>query len=420
LSLAFLFVEVENLMLKLSLSESQKETLESQKATLETKLSLSEMDKSKLRAQADLERLRATNAKTTTEKVLARGDDVLADAFNGAEIVQFWLPDLPKGHQTQWTGSWKTYEKTNPENQETKTIQPAIEKFKFASESPYVIKHTNKGWERMTPDAMLFVKGRSEVPMSIAALFEWVGQDEKGWPSKAHKAKFVRDCIRLWRRCGGQRVVHGVISDLSRAIAVRFTGLSQSQLPLLQKTVVVQGERVQTMLEQFAFAPLSDLGVLSENWEFPAGGSSSRPMYETVFPATILGTGLHGTVYTSAKNPSHFIKTSKAGSASESKILEKLLHSQVPHVPTLISVAKDGTTFEATPVGAPVSHLQGQAIVWEVGAHIVTCLQGAHKAGLCHRDVRPSNIIYEENPFTVCVFLCMPVCVGVGGLSLCV
>ena len=95
---------------------------------------------------------------------------------------------------------------------------------------------------------------------TVAALFEWVGQDEAPFPTKKHKAKFVRDCARLYEKCGGHREVHGVISDLSRIIAVKFVGYDGNGGLRLVKTPAFAGDHVRTILTQFAFASPSDLG----------------------------------------------------------------------------------------------------------------------------------------------------------------
>lgn len=150
---------------------------------------------------------------------------------------------------------------------------------------------TSTGWQKTTPEATLFLKHRSQVELTAAAIFEWVGQDESPFPSKRHKAKFVRDCMRLYLRCLRNHEVHGVITDLSRIVAVNLVALNEGATPRIVKTAICEGERVRTILTQFAFAQPSDLGiqrVADAVWNF--GGQ------KIIEGRRVLGSGLHGKV----------------------------------------------------------------------------------------------------------------------------
>jgi hypothetical protein len=251
---------------------------------------------------------------------------------------------------------------------------------------------------------MLFVRDAPQVEVSVAALFEWVGQDEAGFPSKRHKAKFMRDCIRLWKRCGGKREVHGAISDLSRIVAVRFQGLDDAGSPVAVKTTVMSGPEVRAVLTAFAAAPLEALSVKLKSWQFQqdekqAGSVRTRSASYLVHGQSVLGSGLHGTVFSVAADPTRFVKEQKCRADCESEVaaLRTLRLAGVPSVPKLCSVSKDGMAFQASPVGHPVRELQGQVCVFDVGAQLVRCLKSAHvEAKLCHRDVRPSNVVYSQ------------------------
>ena len=55
-------------------------------------------------------------------------------------------------------------------------------------------------------------------------------------------------------------------------------------------------------------------------------------------------------------------------------------------------MSTDGLAFLASPVCRLLHTKQGQAVLWLLGAKFVECLQQAHSANFCHRDVRPSNM----------------------------
>ena len=255
----------------------------------------------------------------------------------------------------------------------------------------------------MTQDCTLFLKDRSEVHTTVAAIFEWVGQDESPFPSKRHKAEFVRDCVRLYEKCGGHREVHGVISDLSRIVAVRFIGYDGEGNPRLQKTPIYTGDHVRTVLTQFAFAKPDHLGfdlMSRAHWIFND---------IMVQGGRILGEGLHGSVFSVTNEPLQFVKTfaTKDDCQQEAAALRKLNESdpKVPSVPRLVGVSKDEIAILASPVGSPVEELRGRVLAWKVAAKFVECLEHVHHAGLCHRDIRPSNMGFTLDDMVLSVVL---------------
>jgi len=201
-------------------AEQKKNSSRTEIESMELEIRALKAEKGELRAEKELYRLATLRAKSTTERVLATPDDILSDAYDKAEICPFWLPDAPENEK--WDAPWADYTVTDPTRTEMKTIQPAFsDKFipKFPSASPYELVDTHSPWNHLTQDATLFMRGTSQVELTAAAIFELVGQDETGFPSKRHKSKFLRDCMRLYIRCGSDREVHGVITDLSRAVA---------------------------------------------------------------------------------------------------------------------------------------------------------------------------------------------------------
>jgi hypothetical protein len=340
----------------------------------------------------------------TTARLSAYNEDVLSDAFDTAPATSFWLPTLQDSQV--WTGLvqgcetsiWDLYEVADPQRTETKIIQPAADTLQksFPGDSPYIMKNTYNGWEKMTQDATLFMKNLPEVHTMVAALFKWVGQDESPFPSKRHKAKFVRDCARLYEKCGGHREVHGVISDLSRIVAVKFIGYDQEKNLLLEKTPVLAGDHVvRTMLTQFAFAQPCHLGfdhMSKAHWSFNN---------TNVVGGRVLGEGLHGSVFSVANEPWKFVKVFESVGDCEREVdsLRKLNEHDpaVPSVPRLLGVSDDRRAILASPVGSPVEDLRGRLLAWKVAAKFVVCLEKVHQVGLCHRDVRPLNMAYRND-----------------------
>lgn len=360
-----------------------------------------------LRTERDAFRLAALRARSTTERVLSASDDSLSNIFENAPTESFWLPPITQ--QGSWDAPWSQYAVTDSSRAEDAIIQPKFTaEFlpKFPCASQYEIVDTHKGWNKLTQDATLFLRGRAKVELTIAAIIELVGQDETGFPSKKHKAKFLRDCMRIYRRCGSSREVHGVITDLSRIVAVKMTGLDDQCLPEVVKTAVLEGTEVHKLLTQFAFAVPHLLGVEGKRIIFPGdtGGTASRPIVGSplhVDCGKVLGHGLHGTVYTvvGPGRENSYIKyfRNKQECQKEARILQLLLDGSIPNVPTLLKVSQDGHSILASPVGKDSYYWQGHGIVWKIGLSLLVTLEHLHAKQLCHRDVRPDNIIVLEN-----------------------
>lgn len=171
--------------------------------------------------------------------------------FEQAPTNPLWLPPLDNTKNNAWDAPWSDYAVTDTSRTETSHIQPESNSKimpKFPNGSPYQIVDSHNGWNRLTQDATLFLRNRARVELTVAAIIELVGQDELGFPSKKHKAKFLRDCMRIYRRCGSNREVHGVITDLSRCVAVKMTGLDDSSLPKVVKPAVFEGAQVRETL----------------------------------------------------------------------------------------------------------------------------------------------------------------------------
>eukprot|EP00522_Entomoneis_paludosa_P014970 CAMPEP_0172455620 /NCGR_PEP_ID=MMETSP1065-20121228/12160_1 /TAXON_ID=265537 /ORGANISM="Amphiprora paludosa, Strain CCMP125" /LENGTH=561 /DNA_ID=CAMNT_0013208087 /DNA_START=51 /DNA_END=1736 /DNA_ORIENTATION=- len=360
----------------------------------------------KLEQDVVIARMAALQSKTTTEKVLSATEDVLNTAFNDAEVVDFWLPELNDGQV--WPGPWQQYQNTDPQRTELTSIQPVVDRHfqvSFPQASAFTFADTHTGWNGLTHDATLFLRDGPNVELRIAAIFEWVGQDETGWPSKQHKAKFLRDCLRIYLRCGKNREVHGVITDLSRLVAVKVVGCTEDGVPLAKKTATLSGGGVRDVLTRFAFATSDQLSVENVKWVFPGGGgTATRPRQRSVYGGKKLGSGLHGSVFSSADGQ-FFIKSFAVADEcmKEVSILRTLNQVGVPYMVILNDVGVDGKSFIGSPVGTHSGKYQGQTKVWRLGAQLVDCLRQMHGVGLCHRDVRPENIVVQGKEEAACL-----------------
>jgi hypothetical protein len=285
---------------------------------------------------------------------------------------------------------------TDEANREVSAIQPAFNQSfapNFPASSAFELMDTHSGWNCLTQDATLFLRGRPNVELNICALFEWVGQDESEFPSKKHQAKFLRNCMRVYLRCGRDREVHGVISDLSRIVAVKLIR-TEAGVPVVEKTAVLSGTQVRDVLTRFAVATPEQLSVPCLAWTFPAGGTPSRSMSRIVYGGKALGAGLHGKIFSSSDG-SVFIKSfrTEADCTKETTILKILMAHKIPFTVRLEAVSIDRKAFMGTPIGLRFQTFQGKTVVWAMGVKLLQCLHSLHKVGLCHRDVRPENVV---------------------------
>ena len=85
---------------------------------------------------------------------------------------------------------------------------------------------------------------------------------------------------------------------------------------------------------------------------------------------------------------------------SNSRTLNAVL---VPYMAKLIDVSVDGKSFIGSPVGTHARHYQGQTKVWRMGAQMLDCLRRMHAAGLCHKDIRPENIVVIRDEEEACL-----------------
>ena len=280
-----------------------------------------------LSLKCEIFKLQNGRIKSTTERLLTSPDDELCRAYDDGEVVDFWLRPLANDRSTNlWPGEWENYMTRDSSKKEKTTIQPAINSIfqpNFPASSRFEMVNTSSVGNKMTQDATLFLKDRSHVELTAAAIFEWVGQDKSPFPSKRHKAKFVRDCMRLYSRCGHRRQVHGVISDLSRVVAVKLVSVDENMVPTIKKTAILEGELVRRVLSRFAFASPDELSVAPPEWVFGTTRVEARG---------VIGSGLHGTVFSVASSNNKFVKSSRVACSMEKQVLDALQERDVAGV----------------------------------------------------------------------------------------
>jgi hypothetical protein len=328
------------------------------------------------------------------QSMLTNYKDQAAGSYDNATVDPSFVQSLQEhdlAGKVEWDAPWLEFATTDAKNTETKILQPVWnEHFLLSLQGRlWQLKDTHTGHQKLTQDCIMHLADRPWSELSSGLLIELVGQDETGWPSKAHKEKFVRDLSRLSAR-RGRSVAYGVITDLSRIEAMRLEYLEGEDLPRLTRTGVLTGPEVQRTMLRFAKAAPASLGITVDlvfNFRQKAGKRTQQ-----VFPAEVLGSGGQGTVYSAGGMDDHFLKvhTNSAGFATEVAALEKL--SGILGVPSLVGVDRKKNAFLATPVGSSSSAKRAQMALLNVAPALVRVLRCAHEKGIVHRDVRPSNI----------------------------
>lgn len=103
---------------------------------------------------------------------------------------------------------------------------------------------------------------------------------------------------------------------------------------------------------------------------------------------------MHGRAFSVTSCDTKFVKSfvSPEACGREKGVLNALRESGIAQVPVVEATSTDGQAFLASPVCVLVNRLRGQGAAWLLGAKFVKCLQQAHQANFCHRDVRPDNM----------------------------
>ena len=350
---------------------------------------------------AEVARLRHQLDSTTTLSVNLLGDPTtaLADYFDNASVmsVSELIPDPDQ--ELNWNGEWESY--CVPKSsimEKDKTIGNALIKGIQSIWNEHFIKHkighwtftdTHNGWQKFTVDCVMHLKDTPLCEMGIGLVIELVGQNEEGWPSKAHKSKFVRDLIRLHNRV--RRPVYGVVLDLGRAVCFRLSGMEEGGIPNLSKTPVQSGGDVRTLMTRIVSLQPRDLGVGSVEFNFSDDG-------RLVYPKRILGSGAQGVVYQAdGEDGDIFIKQvhTREHYDTETSVLKCL--SQIKGVPQLLRRDDEKLAFAAIPVGRRITLFRQNLQIPKFAAFLTETLKCAHEKGVVHRDVRPSNLAVAKD-----------------------
>lgn len=190
-------------------------------------------------------------------------EELKVKTFDEALEVSFWLHPATS---TCWSqASWSDYSTTDPQLTEAQSggVQDVWN-------DKFMKMHTSKTWDftdthksyfqRLTQDCLMHLRDRPLSVVSIGLVIELVGQDETGFPSRKHKAKFIRDLTRAHKRRGYCGVLYGVITDLSRIICFRLEG-SESNL-IYQRTGEGGGRLVKEYFTAFLNSKPQDLGTV--------------------------------------------------------------------------------------------------------------------------------------------------------------
>jgi hypothetical protein len=368
-------------------------------------------------AQLQVQQLKSSLKKHvhTTSLLIEQATDVIANYFTKAPISPtFWLDDAER-HQV-WSDdeSWKKYNILNKEVGETNEVQPMFSSngalyASFPVDSPWTINDTHKQHVLgMSHDVTLFLKTAVGSAIGIGAVIELTGHDDsvKDYPSTVHKSKFIRDLLRVRSKSGGNRVVHGCVTDLARIVAVCLMGIGDDGTPILRKTAVLTGDDVRRVLSAFAFAEPSSVGVnvarydvvMEENKDV----EDAAPV--TFVPMQHLGSGAQGRVFEAQSNAAEslFLKVHNDfnGFQREVAALRALNTTDVLSVPCILGVGVDASPpqlhFLASPVCKQIPCDASLQLVLSLAAQLVNCLEAVHMAGFAHRDVRPSNIVMRD------------------------
>jgi hypothetical protein len=329
-------------------------------------------------------------------RVLQESDTALSRFLDSAPVKDFWL----KGDiNTTWAAPWEDYPNLDATRKETTKIQPVWNE-DFISTFPrdkWQLSDTHTGWNKLTQDCLMHATDQLS-ELAVGVVIELVGQDETGWPSKAHRGKFVRDLIRVYHRRGGIPV-QGVITDLARVMAVKLEGIGEDGEPRLVKTAVLTGSGVKKVFLAFAAASTEDLFVTTQTKFMLRSTSGLSVRTQQAVPDRILGRGAQGCVFLLRGPVDRFLKdfTDQQHFSKEVEALRALNASNVSGVPTLLALDNKQHAFAATPVGTMITMQRGKAWLLIAATCLASILQETHNLKLVHRDVRPSNIITKDN-----------------------
>lgn len=179
--------------------------------------------------QAENENLKRKYAAMTTltTRFITQSDDELNHRFDSATMVEFWV-NIEQNNM--WTAAgvntWNSFADRNSNNKETSHILPAFQRLVNQHNSNnWVLVDTHSGWEKTTQDFILHLQDKESLsPAYVGAIIELTGQDEQAYPDRRHKAKFLRDLLRMHILRGSEGFLTGIVLDMHFAVCFKISG----------------------------------------------------------------------------------------------------------------------------------------------------------------------------------------------------
>lgn len=176
--------------------------------------------------ELEAEKIKHNEITTISIRFLLHNDDELEAMYDHAPIQELWFPLSEK---TVWTSQamdvWRELSPFSASRGETGAILPKFQCIQGGhSSEEWVLTDTHNGWEGTTQDFLMCKKGHALTVHAIGAVIELTGQNETPFPNKRHKAKFVRDLLRIHVLRGEKAELYGVITDMCRVDVVRLSG----------------------------------------------------------------------------------------------------------------------------------------------------------------------------------------------------
>jgi hypothetical protein len=299
-----------------------------------------------------------------------------------------------------WVGD--DYQIRNADMKETSHVQPEFNRFIESfneTASTWKFHDTHGGWEGTTQDCLMYWAPDSGdlTFLRVGLVIELVGQNERPFPSQHHRAKFLRDLLRIYRKCGSRREVYGVVTDLSRIIVVCLKGIQEDGNLELIGTSMMSGDRVSSVFASFVAMSAHEMGVKETSFDVKAIGDDQA--LSSISTLRVVGHGSQSTVFSVSGAPRSFAKlfTDAKQCSAEVKVLKMLLTEHVAAAGVFPMLTHVGdAVFMAEPLGRSCLNCLGDRVILCVPTHLVYALQCAHSSKILHRDIRPENIVISE------------------------
>ena len=263
---------------------------------------------------------------------------------------------------------------------------------------------THSGYEKTTQDFLLcFVgigRGCADIIRfpAVGLVLELMGQDATSCPDKTHKAKFIRDLVRIIKLRGECFPLYGIITDLARITVIKVIGM-KGLFPNMQ-CYTGAGNDVQEILTAFTTALPSDLGVLEKELCF-----ESSELQRSANVKSVIAAGAHGVVYSDCNDANNVIKKFRSESFYLSEIAALTDLAAINGIPRLIFFDNRKFACILQPFGTVLKKkireeqctLYRNSMVLHFALSLVKILQSVHSLKKVHRDVRASNIIIKDN-----------------------